>query len=299
MSLRAVALVTTTLSMLGCAGAQAQSPSEPTRDASTWLAGAPNQWLFLRPGAMRADPVLGPELVCQSAESAAKAKRYSFLEVLSTLPCREAMLAASTLEVWVHREPNKDAQEALVVVRGAAAAAACLEREDRGKELAPNVTERVRFGKRWPRIYVVGTADAATIVMPTGKAAEVTRRGLAQGAPLPVGNLTNDELLRGGGTAALLEVLAEEKGVSVDTSGFARGELAVGATSATSATTEEKNVPIRFDAVFENKTAADAAAPLAAKLGKTLQVRRLDETRYSATGSVSKEVMQRFAICHH
>lgn len=198
-----VALATT-----GCANAGANVPMPGKTEPAAWMAAEPNAWAAVDLRGLRADPTYGPVLQCPAAPPADPPKTVP--GALATLPCRDTLKQAERADAWIVRD-DRGMQSELLVFHKAEAALACLESEAKGAPLAPNVTEAVRTGNRWPRVYVVKSPRGVEVVFPTGTAVARTRDALVRGVEAPTGDaLPGGVLARFAGDTALLRILDHE-----------------------------------------------------------------------------------------
>lgn len=196
------------LAMTGCANAGANVPMPGKTEPAAWMAAEPNAWASVDLRGLRADPTYGPVLQCPAAPPADPPKTVP--GALAALPCRDALKQADRADAWIVRD-DKGMQSELLVFHKADAALACLETEAKGAPLGRNVTEAVRTGNRWPRVYVVKGARGADVVFPTGTAVARTRDAFVRGVEAPTSEgLPEGTLAHFAGDTSLLQILDSE-----------------------------------------------------------------------------------------
>lgn len=177
-------------------------------EPAAWMAGEPNAWASVDLRGLRADPTYGPVLQCPAAPPADPPKTVP--GALAVLPCRDTLKQAERADAWGLRDA-KGLQSELLVFHKAEAALACLDTEAKGAPLGPNVTEAVRTGNRWPRIYVVKSPRGVDVAFPTGTAVARTRDAFVRGVEAPTGEaLPDGALARFAGNTELLQILDSE-----------------------------------------------------------------------------------------
>ena len=215
------------VAMTGCANAGANVPVPGKTEPAAWMAGEPNAWASVDLRGLRADPTYGPVLQCPAAPPAAPPKTVP--GALGALPCRDALKQAERADAWIVRDAQ-GMQSELLVFHKADAAVACLDTEAKGAPLGPNVTEAVRTGNRWPRVYVVKSPRGVDVVFPTGTAVARTRDAFVRGVEAPMGEaLPGGVLARFAGDTALLKILDSElpSNATLNLGGLKSAELTI------------------------------------------------------------------------